>query len=49
MMEMELMAYRVLEDSTFPTPTNGYVVTFVAFYEWGFVTPSHQFLHLLLQ
>jgi hypothetical protein len=40
----ELVAYHVLEDLTFPAPAEEYVVTFVTFYEWGFVAPSHQFL-----
>jgi hypothetical protein len=43
----ELMAYHVPEDPAFPTPAEGYVVSFVAFYEQGFGTPSHRFLHLL--
>jgi hypothetical protein len=49
MMEVELMACCVLEDPTFPTPVEGYVVSFVAFYEWAFGTPSHWFLRSLLQ
>jgi hypothetical protein len=47
-MEAELVACRVPEDPTFCTPADGYVVTFVAFYEWGFGGPSYQFLHSLL-
>jgi hypothetical protein len=38
----------VIEDPAFPIPTEGYVVSFVAFYERGFVTPRHRFLRLLL-
>jgi hypothetical protein len=45
----ELMACHVLEDPSFPTPAEGYMVSFVAFHERGFVTPSHQFLHSLLR
>jgi hypothetical protein len=41
MMVMELTACRMPEDPTFPTPTGGYVVSFVAFYERAFDTPSH--------
>jgi hypothetical protein len=36
------------EDPAFPVPAEGYMVTFVAFYERGFGVPSHQFLHSLL-
>jgi hypothetical protein len=32
----ELATYCVLEDLAFPAPTEGYVVAFAAFYEWGF-------------
>jgi hypothetical protein len=49
MMVAELAAYLVPEDPTFPTPAEGYVVSFVAFYEWRFDMPSHQFFHSLLQ
>jgi hypothetical protein len=45
----ELMACRVLEDPVFPEPAEGYVVSFVAFYERGFGTPSHWFLCSFLQ
>jgi hypothetical protein len=48
MMVVELVACHAPEDPTFPMPTEGYVVSFVAFYERGFGTPSHQFLHSLL-
>jgi hypothetical protein len=40
----ELEACRVPEDPAFPTTTEGYVVSFVAFYERRFGTPLHQFL-----
>jgi hypothetical protein len=45
----ELTACLVPEDPAFPTPVERYVVTFVAFYEWGFGAPSHRFLRSLLQ
>jgi hypothetical protein len=45
----DLVACRVLEDPAFLMPEEGYVVTFVAFYEWRFGVPSHLFLHLLLR
>jgi hypothetical protein len=48
MMAAELVAYHVLKDPVFPAPAEGYVVTFVAFYERGFDAPSHRFLHSLL-
>jgi hypothetical protein len=44
MMVLELEACRVPEDPVFPTPTEGYVVAFVAFYERRFGMPLHQFL-----
>jgi hypothetical protein len=44
----ELEACQVPEDPTFPTPADGYVVSFMAFYEWGFGVPPHQFIHLIL-
>jgi hypothetical protein len=31
-------------DPSFSMPVDGYVVIFVAFYEWGFGAPSHRFL-----
>jgi hypothetical protein len=38
----ELAACRVAEDPAFPVLTEGYVVTFVAFYKRGFsVVTSH--------
>jgi hypothetical protein len=49
MMAAELASCVLLEDPAFPAPIEGYVVSFVAFYEWGFGTPSHWFLHSLLQ
>jgi hypothetical protein len=38
----------VLKDSTFPAPVEGYIVSFLAFYEQGFSTPPHWFLRSLL-
>jgi hypothetical protein len=48
MMVVEHMACRVPEDPTFPMPAEGYVVSFLAFYELGYTTPSHWFLCSLL-
>jgi hypothetical protein len=48
-MVVEHVACCVPVDPTFPAPVKGYMVSFVAFYEWGFGTPSHRFLRLLLQ
>jgi hypothetical protein len=45
MLAVELEACRVPEDPMFPAPTEGYVVSFAAFYEQGFGVPLHQFLH----
>jgi hypothetical protein len=36
MTAMELATHRVPEDPVSPTPAEGYMVTFVAFYEQGF-------------
>jgi hypothetical protein len=44
----ELEACLVPKDPAFPAPADGYVVSFVAFYEQGFSTTPHRFLHLLL-
>jgi hypothetical protein len=44
----ELVAYRVAEDPTLPTPVGGYVVSFMAFYEREFGKPLHQFLCSML-
>jgi hypothetical protein len=44
----ELVTYRVSEDPASPTPAEGYVVSFAAFYEWGFGVPLHQSLRSLL-
>jgi hypothetical protein len=49
MMAVKLVAYHVLEDPAFPALVEGYMVSFVAFYEWRFGTPSHRFLHSLVQ
>jgi hypothetical protein len=40
----ELEACRVPEDPALPAPMEGYVVSFVAFYEWGFAATLHRFL-----
>jgi hypothetical protein len=45
----ELVASHVHKDPMSPALAEGYVVSFVAFYEWGFVVSSHRFLHSLLQ
>jgi hypothetical protein len=45
----ELAACRMLEDPSLPTLAEGYVVSFMAFYKWGFGMPSHRFLRSLLQ
>jgi hypothetical protein len=37
----KLRTYCVLEDPMSPAPTEGYVVSFVALYERGFIVPSH--------
>jgi hypothetical protein len=48
MVAAELEACHVPEDHTFPAPMEGYVVSFVAFYERGFGMPQHRSLHSLL-
>jgi hypothetical protein len=48
-MAAELAACHVSEDLVLPVPTEGYVVSFVAFYEQGFDMPPHWFLRSLLQ
>jgi hypothetical protein len=45
---VELKACWVLEDPGFPTLAEGYMVFFMAFYEWGFSMPPHWFLRSLL-
>jgi hypothetical protein len=45
----ELATYHVVEDLASATPTGGYVVVCVVFYERGFSVASYQFLRLLLQ
>jgi hypothetical protein len=45
----ELEACRVPEDPAFPAPVEGYVVSFVTFYERGFGMPPHRFLCSLLR
>jgi hypothetical protein len=49
MSAVELVACWVPEDPAFPTPTEGYMVSFTDFYEWGFGMPPHQFLLSLLR
>jgi hypothetical protein len=49
MAAVELEACHVLEDPAFPAPTEGYMVSFVTFYERGFGMPPHRFLHSLLR
>jgi hypothetical protein len=49
MMAVELRVCCVPEDPAFPTPTEGYVVSFAAFYDRGFGMPPLGFLHLLLR
>jgi hypothetical protein len=46
---MELTTCHMLEDLVSPAPTEGYVVSFVVFYERGLDVPSHRFLCSLLQ
>jgi hypothetical protein len=46
---VELEACRVAEDPAFPAPMEGDVMSFVAFYKWGFNMPSHRFLRSLLR
>jgi hypothetical protein len=47
--EVELMTYCVPKGTMSPVPTEGYVVSSVAFYKRGFDVPSHQLLCSLLQ
>jgi hypothetical protein len=49
MMATELTTCHVLEDPAFSTPVEGYVVSFMAFYEWGFGTPTHRFFRSWFQ
>jgi hypothetical protein len=46
---MELTTCHMLEDPVSPALTEGYVVSFVVFYERGLDVPSHRFLCSLLQ
>jgi hypothetical protein len=41
MMVAELTVCRVPKDPTFPAAVEGYLVSFMAFYERGFGMPSH--------
>jgi hypothetical protein len=45
----ELKACCVLEDPAFLAPVEGYLVSFVAFYEQGFSMPPHRYLRSLLR
>jgi hypothetical protein len=47
MIAVELMICCVPEDPVSPASTEGYMVSFVSFYEWEFGVPSHRFLHSL--
>jgi hypothetical protein len=49
MVAPELEVCHVLEDLAFLAPAEGYMVSFVAFYERGFDMPPHRFLCLLLR
>jgi hypothetical protein len=49
MVAAELEACRVPEDPAFPTPVEGYVVSFVVFDERGIIIPPHRFLRSLLR
>jgi hypothetical protein len=49
MSAVELETYQVLMDPVLPAPAEGYVVSFMAFYEQRFDVPLHPFLHSLLQ
>jgi hypothetical protein len=49
MAAVDLEASRVPEDPVFPAPADGYMVSFVAFYERGLSTPPHWFLRSLLR
>jgi hypothetical protein len=41
MMVVELMTWHVLEDPMSPAPVEGYMVSFVVFYEQGFDVSLH--------
>jgi hypothetical protein len=41
MMVVELMTWHVLEDPKSPAPVEGYMVSFVVFYEQGFDVSLH--------
>jgi hypothetical protein len=45
---MEVVTCCVPVDPVSPVPAEGYVVSFMAFYERGFGVPSHRFLRSLL-
>jgi hypothetical protein len=48
MMMVEIATRHVPKDPASLVLMGGYVVACVAFYEWGFGVPSHQFFHSLL-
>jgi hypothetical protein len=45
----ELVTCRMHEDPVSPTLAEGYMVPFLAFYEWGFGVSLHRFFRSLLQ
>jgi hypothetical protein len=49
MLAAELEAYWVPKDPALLAPTEGYVVSFMAFHERGFAVPPHPFLHSLVR
>jgi hypothetical protein len=49
MSAVELKACWVPKDPALPSPTEGYVVSFTAFYKPGFSVPPHPFLRSLLR
>jgi hypothetical protein len=49
MLAAELETYWVLKDPALLAPTEGYVVSFMAFHERGFGVPPHPFLHSLVR
>jgi hypothetical protein len=49
MAAVELEACCVLEELVFSVPSEGYMVSYVAFYEQGFGMPPHWFLCSLLR
>jgi hypothetical protein len=47
-MEAKLATYHKPEDAASPAPVEGYMVSFMTFYEWEFSMPPHRFLLSLL-